>query len=79
MNVHIVQHNIITNNPEENLKWSNSMRETAEYVKVAEFLMDFHSPKVSENAFESDTEYRDYQWWLGCDQDGSWEIVSWGY
>ena len=64
---------------EENLKWINSMSETAEYVKVAEFLMDFHSPKVSENAFESDTEYRDYQWWLGCDQEGSWEIVSWGY
>lgn len=64
---------------EENLKWINSMSENTEYVKVAEFLMDFHSPKVSENAFESDTEYRDYQWWLGCDQEGSWEIVSWGY
>ncbi|MBQ1566428.1 MAG: M15 family metallopeptidase [Erysipelotrichaceae bacterium] len=65
---------------EENLKWINSISTGTEYVKVAEFLMDFHSPKNNENStLEADHEYTDYQWWLGCDAEGSWEIVSFGY
>ena len=74
----------------ENLEWLNSLREVRsnippedvgkKYVRVAEFLSDFHSP-VEEGpyAWELDMEYRDYQWWLGRLEDGRWEIVSWGY
>jgi len=74
----------------ENLKWLNSLREVRsnippedagkEYVQVAEFLMDFHSP-VEEGpyAWELDMEYKDYQWWLARLKDCEWEIVSWGY
>ena len=77
-------------NSEENLKWLNSLREVRsnippedvgkEYVQVAEFLSDFHSP-VEEGpyAWELDMEYKDYQWWLGRLKDGKWEIASWGY
>ena len=77
-------------NNEENLKWLNSLREARsyippedvgkKYVQVAGFLSDFHSP-VEEGPYvwELDTEYRDYQWWLGRLEDGRWEIVSWGY
>ena len=51
-----------------------------QYVQVAEFLSDFHSP-VEEGPYtwELDTEYRDYQWWLARLKDGPWKIVSWGY
>lgn len=74
----------------ENLEWLNSLREVRsnippedvgkKYVRVAEFLSDFHSP-VEEGPYvwELDMEYKDYQWWLGCLEDGGWEIVSWGY
>jgi D-alanyl-D-alanine carboxypeptidase len=74
----------------ENLEWLNSLREARsnippedvgkQYVQVAEFLSDFHSP-VEEGpyAWELDMEYRDYQWWLARLKDGEWEIVSWGY
>ena len=74
----------------ENLEWLNSLREVRsnippedvgkQYVHVAEFLSDFHSP-VEEGpyAWEIDMEYTDYQWWLGRLEDGRWEIVSWGY
>ncbi len=74
----------------ENLEWLNSLREARsnippqdagkKYVQVAEFLSDFHSP-VEEGpyAWEIDTEYKDYQWWLARLKDGDWEIVSWGY
>ena len=77
-------------NNEENLEWLNSLREARsnippedvgkQYVQVAEFLSDFHSP-VEEGpyAWELDMEYRDYQWWLARLKDGKWEIVSWGY
>ena len=77
-------------NNEENLEWLNSLREVRsnippedvgkQYVQVAEFLSNFHSP-VEEGpyAWELDMEYKDYQWWLGRLDDGRWEIVSWGY
>ena len=64
---------------EENLNWLNSMNEEGSYKKVIEFLMDFHSPKENAGAFNPDFEYTDYQWWLAQAEDGSWDIVSWGY
>ena len=77
-------------NNEENLEWLNSLRKVRsnippedvgkQYVRVAEFLSDVHSP-VEEGPYvwEIDMEYKDYQWWLGRLEDGRWEIVSWGY
>ena len=65
---------------EENLNWMNYISPEWKYCKVAEFLMDFHSPKNKEDTvLEVNHEYVDYQWWLGCDEEGSWEIVSFGY
>ena len=77
-------------NNEENLEWLNSLREARsnippedvgkQYVQVAEFLSDFHSPtEEGPYTWELDTEYKDYQWWLARLKDGPWEIVSWGY
>ena len=28
---------------------------------------------------DPDQDYKDYQWWLGCDEEGSWEVVSFDY
>ena len=77
-------------NNEENLEWLNSLREVRsnippedvgkQYVQVAEFLSNFHSPvEDGDYAWNPDEEYTDYQWWLGRLEDGRWEIVSWGY
>ena len=77
-------------NNEKNLEWLNSLREVRsnippedvgkQYVQVAEFLSNFHSPvEDGPYAWEIDMEYKDYQWWLGRLDDGRWEIVSWGY
>jgi hypothetical protein len=41
--------------------------------------MDFHSPKENSGSFDPDQEYTEYSWWLGCDTDGDWDIVSYGY
>ena len=66
-------------NSEENLAWLNSLNEGANYTQVAEFLADFHSPTEAYGAWEADTEYTDWQWWLARAEDGGWELVSWGY
>ena len=64
---------------EENVSWLNSLNGGAEYVECIEFLTDFHSPVEAYGAWEADTEYTDYQWWLGRTEGGSWVLVSWGY
>jgi LAS superfamily LD-carboxypeptidase LdcB len=66
-------------NTAENLDWLNSLNEEAGYTAVCEFLSDFHSPKEGGGAWEADSEYTDYQFWLGRTPDGGWEIVTTGY
>lgn len=65
---------------DENLAWLNSLEPDAGYTQVALFLTDFHTPKdTGDSAFNSDFDYKDYQWWLARTNDGGWEIVSFGY
>ena len=66
-------------NTQENIDWLNSLEEGKDYVQCIEFLSDIHSPLEGDSAWELDTEYTDYQWWLGRVEGGSWELVSWGY
>ena len=67
-------------NNAENLAWLNSFDAKTKYTQVAEFLMDYHSPvEAGMFAWEPDTEYTDYQWWLARTADSDWEIVSMGY
>ena len=64
---------------EEILKWLNENNPDCGFVKAAEFLMDFHSPKEDSGSLNPDQDYKDYQWWLGCDEEGSWQIAGFGY
>ena len=64
---------------EENLAWLNSLGGETEYTQAAQFLMDFHTAPDIAGAWEPDHEYEDYQWWLARNEDGDWDIVSWGY
>ena len=62
----------------ENLAWMKEIGEK-EYAQVMEFLSDFHSPVEGGSAWEADTEYKDWQWWLTRTEDGNWELLTWGY
>ncbi|MCR4657078.1 MAG: hypothetical protein K5770_12750 [Lachnospiraceae bacterium] len=64
---------------DENLKWMNELNEDGNYTQVAEFIMDFHSPAEAYGAWEADTEYTDFEWWLARSEDGGWDIVTQGY
>ena len=64
----------------ENLAWLNSLNEGADYTQAVELLTDFHSPvEDGPYAWDPDTEYTDFQWWLARSEGGGWELVSWGY
>ena len=66
-------------NTEENIKWLNESAEDKTYSKVIKITSDFHTPKSGYGSFEKDYDYLDYEWWLGCDEEGSWDIVQMGY
>ncbi|MBQ9041379.1 MAG: M15 family metallopeptidase [Eggerthellaceae bacterium] len=68
-------------NTPENVKWLNEIDEGAGYAQVVELLGDFHSPTTEDEptAWNLDTEYTDYQWWLGRTEDGGWQLVTSGY
>ena len=68
---------------EENLAWLNEISDGADYTQCIELLMDFRSPSAEEDlkgtAWEPDTEYTDYEWWLARTDGGDWVIVTYGY
>ena len=62
-----------------NIQWMNSLEEGRNFTQVAEFLSDFHSPVEGSGAWEPDTEYTDYQWWLAREEGKGWQLLTWGY
>ena len=75
----IIRYSGDENCTEENLRWLNELNGDGNYTQVAEFLMNLHSPKEQFGAWEADTEYTDYEWWLARGEDSGWEIVTQGY
>jgi len=68
-------------NTKENIDWMNSLDEGTNYTQVVELLTDFHSPVTEDepSAWNLDTEYTDYQWWLARTDDGGWQLLTNGY
>ena len=66
-------------NNAENLAWMNSLDEGTNYMQVAEFLADFHSPVEGGGSWEPDTEMKDWQWWLARADGEGWQLVTFGY
>ena len=66
-------------NNAENLAWMNELDPGKGYTQVCEFLSDFHTPADAEGAWEPDTEYTSWQWWLARTEDGGWQLLTFGY
>ena len=66
-------------NTKENVKRFNEMAGKDEYSKILKFTMSFHSPEEGDGALDLDKEYTDYEWWLGLNAKGGWDVVSYGY
>lgn len=67
---------------DENVDWLEGLSD-GEYDQYIGFTMDFHSPTeeadIEGTAWEPDTEYTDYEWWLGRADGGDWEVITFGY
>lgn len=72
-------------NSKENIKWLNQLAKgqniKGNFTEVIAFKSDYHSPKDTEGtAWEADTDYKDWQWWLARDgKEGDWILLSNGY
>ena len=66
---------------EDNIRWMNQLNEGAGYTQCIGFVSDFHSPVKGDgqDAWQYDTEYTDWQWWLARTDGGAWELLTWGY
>ena len=68
----------------ENIAWLNDLMEayqlSDEFTQCIMFESDFHTPENGSMAWNPDTDYKDYQWWLARTSDDSdWKLVTWGY
>ena len=63
----------------ETISWMNSLKPGSGYTQCIEFVSDFHSPLEDVGAWEPDMEYTGWQWWLARTDEGSWELLTWGY
>ncbi len=66
-------------NSADNISWMNQLSDGANYTQCIEFLTDFHSPKEGGGAWEPDSEYTAYEWWLARPDGGDWVLETFGY
>ena len=73
-------------NNAKNIEWLNELAtskgEEKNYVQCMKCLSDFYVSKDAEKyglTFNSDSTYKDWQWWLARAEGEDWELVSWGY
>jgi D-alanyl-D-alanine carboxypeptidase len=67
-------------NSEKNIEWMNNLGdENIEFTQCIEFVSDFHSPKDGGDAWDADSEYTNWEWWLARADSGEWNLMTWGY
>lgn len=68
---------------EENVAWMNELgdEETSPepFTQCVLFESSFHSPVEQRDAWDADTEYEGWQWWLARSEGGAWTLLTWGY
>lgn len=67
---------------DENIEWLNGLEmkeQTEPFTQCILFSSSFHSPVEQRDAWDADTEYEGWQWWLGRSDGGAWELVTCGY
>lgn len=67
----------------ENVAWMNDLEAANDaqetFTQCILFTSNFHSPKEAVGAWEPNTEYTDWQWWLARSDGGDWKLMTWGY
>lgn len=67
----------------ENVAWMNELEAANDaketFTQCIMFESDFRSPKNGGGAWNADTEYTDWEWWLARSEGGEWKLMTWGY
>ncbi|WP_295156984.1 hypothetical protein [uncultured Ruminococcus sp.] len=67
----------------DNLDWINELGEAqgkGRFDEVIEFESTFRTPRFGgDDAWEHNKVYEGWQWWLGREKGGEWQVMSWGY
>lgn len=68
----------------ENVRWLNELGKARgfdrEFTECIGFVSNFHSPKEQYGAWNADSEYENWQWWLArVDRNDEWHLLTWGY
>lgn len=63
----------------DNLSYINSLGMDMKYDECIVFTSMFHSPVEGGGAWEADTDYENWDWYLGRTDGGNWELLTWGY
>lgn len=67
-------------NCKENIEWMNSLGDTdMAYTQCIMFESNFHSPKSGGGAWNPNSEYTNWEWWLARSDNGEWNLMTWGY
>ena len=67
------------NKCKDNVEYCNDLREGAGFDECIVFQSSFHSPKHASGGFESDQEYTGWSWYLARNDNGAWQLLTWGY
>lgn len=67
----------------DNIVWMNDLRAPDDmqetFTECIAFTSEFHSPKKGGGAWNADTEYTGWKWWLARSDGGEWKLMTWGY
>ena len=67
----------------DNIAWMNDLRAPDDmqetFTECIAFTSEFHSPKKGGGAWNADTEYTGWKWWLARSDGGEWKLMTWGY
>ena len=63
---------------DETLAWLNSLAGGAGYKEAVKFVIDFYTLNYGDETGNSDEHHTDYPFWLARNENGGWDVVTYG-
>lgn len=80
---HNIRYSLDDNCNAENIEWMNELAAArgmkADFTQCIMFYSDFRSPVNGGGAWNPDSEYTNWSWWLARSGNGEWKLLTWGY
>lgn len=63
----------------EQIDYCNELGDGKKFTQCIVFDSSFHSPKLGGGAWNADEEYSNWEWFLAREDNGEWNLLTWGY